>query len=30
MSIVYDPTLVMLSIFVAIIGALTGVAVTFG
>ena len=30
MSIVYDPTLVMLSIFVAIIGSLTGVAVTFG
>ena len=30
MSIAYDPTLVMLSIFVAIIGSLTGVAVTFG
>jgi NO-binding membrane sensor protein with MHYT domain len=30
MSIVYDPTLVMLSVFVAIIGCLTGVAVTFG
>jgi NO-binding membrane sensor protein with MHYT domain len=30
MSIVYDPTLDMLSIFVAIIGSLTGVAVTFG
>jgi diguanylate cyclase len=30
MSIIYDPTLVMLSIFVAIIGALTGLAFTFG
>ena len=30
MHIVYDPTLVMLSIFVAILGSLTGVAVTFG
>ena len=30
MSIAYDPTLVMLSVFVAIIGSLTGMAVTFG
>jgi NO-binding membrane sensor protein with MHYT domain len=30
MYIVYDPTLVMLSILVAILGCLTGVAVTFG
>lgn len=30
MNIVYDPTLVMLSILVAILGSLTGVAVTFG
>ena len=30
MYIVYDPTLVMLSILVAILGSLTGVAVTFG
>jgi diguanylate cyclase len=30
MSIVYDPTLVMLSVFVAIIGSLTGLAFTFG
>jgi NO-binding membrane sensor protein with MHYT domain len=30
MSIIYDPTLVMLSIFVAITGALTGLAVTAG
>src|SRR5215469_9778700 len=30
MSIIYDPTLVMLSIFVAIIGSLTGLALTFG
>jgi diguanylate cyclase len=30
MSIGYDPTLVMLSVFVAIIGALTGLAFTFG
>jgi NO-binding membrane sensor protein with MHYT domain len=29
-NIVYDPTLVMLSILVAILGSLTGVAVTFG
>jgi diguanylate cyclase len=30
MSIIYDPTLVLLSIFVAIIGSLTGLALTFG
>jgi diguanylate cyclase len=30
MSIVYDPTLVMLSVFVAIIGSLTGLAFTLG
>ena len=30
MSITYDPTLVMLSVFVAIIGSLTGLAFTFG
>jgi diguanylate cyclase len=30
MSIAYDPTLVMLSVFVAIIGSLTGLAFTFG
>jgi diguanylate cyclase len=30
MPIVYDPTLVLLSIFVAIIGSLTGLALTFG
>jgi NO-binding membrane sensor protein with MHYT domain len=30
MSVLYDPTLVMLSIFVAITGALTGLAVTAG
>jgi diguanylate cyclase len=30
MSIVYDPTLVVLSVFVAIIGSLTGLALTFG
>jgi diguanylate cyclase len=30
MSIIYDPTLVMLSVFVAIIGSLTGLAITFG
>jgi len=30
MPIIYDPTLVMLSVFVAIIGALTGLAFTFG
>src|SRR5258708_19100101 len=30
MSIIYDPTLVMLSVFVAIIGSLTGLAFTFG
>src|SRR6516162_897421 len=30
MSVIYDPTLVMLSVFVAIIGALTGLAFTFG
>jgi NO-binding membrane sensor protein with MHYT domain len=30
MSIIYDPTLVMLSILVAIIGSLTGLALTFG
>ena len=30
MSIVYDPTLVMLSVFVAIIGSLTGLAFTYG
>ena len=30
MYIVYDPSLVMLSIFVAILGSLTGVAFTFG
>jgi diguanylate cyclase len=30
MFIIYDPTLVLLSIFVAIIGSLTGLALTFG
>ncbi len=30
MSITYDPTLVMLSVFVAIVGSLTGLAFTFG
>jgi NO-binding membrane sensor protein with MHYT domain len=30
MSVIYDPTLVLLSIFVAIIGSLTGLALTFG
>lgn len=30
MSVVYDPTLVLLSVFVAIIGSLTGLALTFG
>jgi len=30
MSIAYDPTLVMLSVFVAMIGSLTGLALTFG
>jgi NO-binding membrane sensor protein with MHYT domain len=30
MPVVYDPTLVMLSVFVAIIGSLTGLALTFG
>ncbi len=30
MSVVYDPILVLLSVFVAILGSLTGVAVTFG
>jgi NO-binding membrane sensor protein with MHYT domain len=30
MPVIYDPTLVMLSVFVAIIGSLTGLAFTFG
>src|SRR5258708_1125480 len=30
MSIIYDPTLVMLSVFVAIIGSLAGLGFTFG
>jgi NO-binding membrane sensor protein with MHYT domain len=30
MSVIYDPALVLLSIFVAIIGSLTGLALTFG